>query len=76
MNLYGRSMMPSIRSSRPPEPDAAAVLDVLDEVLLLLIEAGCKYVREHPEARVKLSASVGDALLEVGVDRDAIEVTR
>lgn len=53
--------MPSIRTSRPGEPDAAAAHDVLDEVLLLLIESGCQWVRAHPEVKLRLKIPRPDA---------------
>jgi hypothetical protein len=51
--------MPSIRTGRPPEPDAAAIRDELADLLIHLIQAGCAYVGEHPEAKDRLGRSAG-----------------
>jgi hypothetical protein len=53
--------VPSIRSSRPYEPDAAAAHTVIDEVLLLLIESGCQWIRAHPEVKLRLKGPRPDA---------------
>lgn len=46
--------MATVPSTPPPDSDAEGVHDVLDEVLLLLIESGCQWVRTHPEVKLKL----------------------
>lgn len=64
--------MPSIRSGRPAETDGGAAHTVVDEVLYVLVESGCKYLREHPEAKPRLSggAARAAALLATILDQD------
>lgn len=64
--------MPSIRSARPPEPVDGAAHTVVDEVLYVLVESGCKYLREHPEAKPRLGVGPAHAaeLLAAMLDRD------
>lgn len=63
--------MRSIRAGRPPDPDAAAIRDELADVLIHLIEAGCAYVGEHPEARAGLGRSAADDFLAGPLGRPA-----
>ena len=62
--------MSSIRTSRPP--DAAAAHTVVDEFIYVLVECGCKYLREHPEAKPRLGVGPARAaeLLAAMLDRD------
>jgi hypothetical protein len=61
--------MPSIRIGRPTEPDAAAIRDELADVLIHLIEAGCAYVAEHPDAKDEIGRAAGDSFLASGLGR-------
>lgn len=63
--------MPSIRTVRPNEPEGVAHT-VVDELLFVLVESGCKYLREHPEAKPRLSggAARAAALLATVLDED------
>lgn len=51
------SSVPDARlGTDPPE------LDPLDEVLLALVEAGCQYLRDHPEARSEIRRKAANGL--------------
>jgi hypothetical protein len=48
--------MPSVQ--KPRRGVAEPKLDPFDEMLLGLIEAGCQYIRDHPEARSEIRRAV------------------
>jgi hypothetical protein len=50
---------------RIPDPrlgTASTELDPFDEVLISLVEAGCQYIRDHPEVRSEIRRHAADGL--------------
>jgi hypothetical protein len=63
--------MPSIRTARPNETDAAAIRDELARALIHLIQAGCAYADDHPESREPLGRAAAASFLAGPLGRGA-----
>lgn len=56
--------MPSIRTERPNEPDAAAAIrEELGRALIHLIQAGCAYADEYPDALDDIARVAADSFV-------------